>query len=119
MFRKVTLALVAAASLGAAALAPTAASAGGGWGGGWHHHHHNHWRHGFGIGFVGGGYGDCYRTRLRADAVRLSLPHRERLRLLIQTLVRLDQEPRPPKAAGVFPSALLRNLVTVRGTPER
>jgi len=64
MFRKVTLALVAAASLGAAALAPTAASAGGGWGGGWHHHHHNHWRHGFGIGFVGGGYSDCYRTRL-------------------------------------------------------
>lgn len=64
MFRKITLALVAAASLSAMALAPTAASAGwkgGGWGGGWHHHHH-----GFGIGFIGGGYGDdgCYRTRL-------------------------------------------------------
>ena len=42
MLRKVTLALVAAASLSAMALAPTAASAkpwGGGWGGGWHHHH--------------------------------------------------------------------------------
>jgi hypothetical protein len=64
MFRKVTLALVAAASLSAMALAPTAASAkpwGGGWGGGFHHHH---WGPGFGIGFVGGGYSDCYRTRL-------------------------------------------------------
>ena len=38
MLRKLTLALVAAASLSAIALAPTAASAkpwGGGWGGGW------------------------------------------------------------------------------------
>jgi len=64
MLRKVTLALVAAASLSAMALAPTAASAkpwGGGWGGGFHHHH---WGPGFGIGFVGGGYNDCYRTRL-------------------------------------------------------
>jgi hypothetical protein len=62
MFRKLTLALVAAASLGAMALAPTAASAG--WkGGGWHHHHHGH---GFGIGFIGSGYGGydgCYQTR--------------------------------------------------------
>jgi hypothetical protein len=64
MFRKLTLALVAAASLGAMALAPTSASAGwkgGGWGGGWHHHHHGH-----GFGFVGGGYGGydgCYQTR--------------------------------------------------------
>jgi len=66
MLRKVTLALVAAASLSAMALAPTAASAkpwGGGWGGGFHHHH---WGPGFGIGFVGGGYNDCYRTRLVA-----------------------------------------------------
>jgi len=63
MLRKLTLALVAAASLGAMALAPTAASAGGGGGGGgWHHHH---WGHGLGIGFIGGGYGDdgCYVTR--------------------------------------------------------
>jgi hypothetical protein len=63
MLRKLTLGLVAAASLGTMALAPTAASAGGGgWGGGWHHHHFGH---GFGIGFIGGGYGDdgCYVTR--------------------------------------------------------
>src|SRR3978361_1146845 len=67
MFRKITLALVAAASLSAMALAPTAASAGwkgGGWGGGWHHHHH----HGFGgLGYIGGGYGGgdgCYQSRL-------------------------------------------------------
>jgi hypothetical protein len=63
MFRKLTLALVAAASLSAVALAPTAASAkpwGGGWGGGYHHH----WGHGFGIGFIGGGADDgCYVTR--------------------------------------------------------
>jgi hypothetical protein len=65
MFRKLTLALVAAASLSAMALAPSAASAGwkgGGWGCGWHHHHHGH---GFGIGFIGGGHGGdgCYQTR--------------------------------------------------------
>jgi hypothetical protein len=68
MFRKLTLALVAAASLSALALAPTAASAknwGGGWGGGWGGYHHHHFGHGFGIGYVGGGYGDegCYQTR--------------------------------------------------------
>lgn len=61
MLRKVTLALVAAASLGAMALAPTTASAGGGF---WHPHHHHHWGPGFGIGFVGGGgYDGCYVTR--------------------------------------------------------
>jgi hypothetical protein len=41
LFRKLSLAAVAAASLGAAALAPTSASAWGGWHGGgyggWHH----------------------------------------------------------------------------------
>ena len=62
MLRKLILGLVAAASLSAIALAPSAASAkpwGGGWGGGWGYHHH------FGIGFIGGGYGDegCYVTR--------------------------------------------------------
>lgn len=66
MLRKLTLAFVAAASLGAIALAPTAASAGGGggWGGGFHHHHH-HWGHGFGVAYIGGGYGDdgCYVVR--------------------------------------------------------
>jgi hypothetical protein len=68
MYRKITLALVAAASLSAMALAPSAASAkpwGGGWGGGWgsgFHHHHFH--PGFGIAYVGG-YADdgCYVTR--------------------------------------------------------
>jgi len=64
MLRKLTLALVAAASLGAMALAPTAASAGpwgGGWGGGFHHHHFGH---GFGIGFIGDGIDEgCYVTQ--------------------------------------------------------
>jgi hypothetical protein len=60
MFRKSTLAIAAAATLGAIALAPTAASAGGG-GFGWHPHHH--WGHGFGIGLIGGGFDDgCYVT---------------------------------------------------------
>ncbi|MEA2822932.1 MAG: hypothetical protein QOJ86_4936 [Bradyrhizobium sp.] len=65
MYRKITLALVAAASLSAMALAPSAASAkpwGGGWGGGFHHHHFGP---GFGIAYVGGGYADdgCYVIR--------------------------------------------------------
>jgi hypothetical protein len=67
MLRKLTLGLVAAATLSAMALAPSAASAkpfGGGWGGGfggggWGHHHH--WGHG--IGYIGGGYDGCYVTR--------------------------------------------------------
>jgi hypothetical protein len=62
MLRKLTIALVTAASLSAVALAPTAASAkpwGGGWGfgGGFHHHHH------FGIGYVGYGDDGCLVTR--------------------------------------------------------
>jgi hypothetical protein len=67
MLRKLSLALVAAVSLGAAALAPTSASA---WGGGWH----GGWHHGWGGPriFVGGpayygynyGYGGCYVRRL-------------------------------------------------------
>jgi len=64
MLRKLTLALVAAASLSAVALAPSAASAkpfGGGWGGGFGGYHH-HWGHGFGIGYIGGDEG-CYVTR--------------------------------------------------------
>ncbi|XSC43112.1 hypothetical protein ACF1BQ_034335 [Bradyrhizobium sp. RDT10] len=63
MLRKVTLALVAAASLSVMALAPTSASAGGFWP--HKHHHHHHWGHGHGfrIGFVGGGYDGCYVTR--------------------------------------------------------
>lgn len=66
MLRKLSLALVAAVSLGATALAPTSASAWGGWHGGWHHG----WA-GPRI-FVGGpayygygyGYGGCYVRRL-------------------------------------------------------
>ena len=79
MLRKITLALVAAASLSAMALVPSAASAkpwgGPVWGGGWGFHHH-HFHPGFGIGFVGGGYGDdgCYVTR------RVPTPYGYRLR---------------------------------------
>ena len=65
MFRKITLALVAAASLSAMALAPTAASAhpwGGGWGGGFHGGWGHHFGGGFGIGYIGGGDG-CYVTQ--------------------------------------------------------
>ena len=72
MSRKLSLAFVAAVSLGAAALVPTAASAWGGWHGGWH----DGWHHGWGGPrfFVGGpvyygagyfdGYGGCYARRL-------------------------------------------------------
>ncbi len=64
MLRKIALVLVAAASLSAVALAPTAASAhwkGGGFGG----FHHHHFGPGFGIGYIGGGYGGdgCFVTR--------------------------------------------------------
>jgi hypothetical protein len=76
MFRKLSLAAVAAVSLGLAALAPTAASAhwhgghGGFHGGGFHH---GGFRHHFGgprFFFAGGpsyynyGYGGCYQRRL-------------------------------------------------------
>ena len=63
MLRKLTLALVAAASLGAMALAPTTASAGGFIWPNYHHHHHHGL--GFGIGFGGGygGYDGCYQVR--------------------------------------------------------
>ena len=64
MFRKLSLVVAAAASLGAATLAPTSASAHG-----WRDHHHHH--HGFGprviIGgpaYYAGGYGGCYVRRL-------------------------------------------------------
>ena len=72
MFRKLSLAAVAAVSLGAAALAPTSASAWGGGHGGWHGGWQGGWHHGWGWGgpryFVGGpvsyGYGGCYVRRL-------------------------------------------------------
>ena len=67
MFRKVTLALVAAASLGVMALSPTAASAKPPliWNPNPHFHHH-HWNPGLGIGLglVTAGYGGCYQNRL-------------------------------------------------------
>jgi hypothetical protein len=76
MYRKLTLALVAAASLSAVALAPSAASAkpwGGKWGGGFHHHHHHFG--GFGIGYAGyDDDGGCYVTQ------RVMTPFGPRLR---------------------------------------
>jgi hypothetical protein len=69
MLRKLSLALVAAVSLGAAALVPTSASAWtGGWHAGWHGGYHRGW--GGPRFFVGGpayygyGYGGCYVRRL-------------------------------------------------------
>jgi hypothetical protein len=67
MLRKVTLGLIAAASLGAAALAPSAASAGGF---GFHHHWGQHgWGPGYALGFGPGlyintGYHNCYQKRM-------------------------------------------------------
>jgi hypothetical protein len=62
MLRKVTLGLIAAASLGAAALTPSAASA---------HGIHGYWGHGWGYGGVGfggiyvnTGVSDCYQQRM-------------------------------------------------------
>jgi hypothetical protein len=68
MLRKLSLALVAAVSLGATALAPTSASAWTGSHGGWH----GGWHHGWGgprffVGgpaYYGNGYGGCYVRRL-------------------------------------------------------
>lgn len=61
MLRKVTLGLIAAASLGIAALAPGAASAHG-FHGGWGHHGRGH---GFGFGgiYVNTGVSDCYQQQ--------------------------------------------------------
>ncbi len=58
MFRKVSIALVAAAALASTALAPTTASAWGrgGFGGGFHHE----WRGGWGHGYFGYRPGWCY-----------------------------------------------------------
>jgi hypothetical protein len=64
MLRKLSLVILAAASLGAAALAPTSASAWGGWHGGWH----RGWSWGGPRLHVGGpayyGYGGCYVRQL-------------------------------------------------------
>ena len=62
MFRKLSLAVVAAASLGAVALAPTAASAQ--WhGGGWHHGRAWGTPHVY-RGYAYRGHGGCYVRRL-------------------------------------------------------
>jgi hypothetical protein len=68
MFRKLTIALGAAAVVAAAALTPTVASAAPGWHGhGGHGYGHHRWhRGGFGIGFYGPAYAaarDCYVVR--------------------------------------------------------
>jgi hypothetical protein len=77
MLRKLSLAAVAAVSLGAAALAPTQASAWGGWHPGWHAGWHGDWYHrawwgprfyGYGPAYYGPrvsyGYGGCYVREL-------------------------------------------------------
>ena len=61
MLRKVTLGLIAAASIGFAALAPTSASA---------HGFHGHWGHGWGHGYgfgglyINTGVNDCLQQRM-------------------------------------------------------
>jgi len=65
MFRKLSLAAVAAIALGTAAFAPTSASAWhDGWHGGWHHGWHHGWwggpRYYSAYGYPGYGYG-CRR----------------------------------------------------------
>jgi hypothetical protein len=69
MFRKISIALVAAAALGSAALAPTSASAWGR-GGGFGRSHggfHEGWGHrGIGYGY-GGGPGWCYFHPYRCE----------------------------------------------------
>jgi hypothetical protein len=62
MFRRLTLALIAAASLSVVALAPTSASAHGfhgGWG-------HGGWGHGFGFRsvYINSGISNCYRQMM-------------------------------------------------------
>jgi hypothetical protein len=62
MLRKVTLGLLAAATLSVAAIAPASAH---GFHGGWGH---GHWGHGHGFGFGGlyinTGVSDCYQQRM-------------------------------------------------------
>lgn len=67
MFRKLSLAVIAAVSVGTAALAPTPAAAWGwhhGWYGGWYGYHHA-WGPRFYYGApVSYGYGGCYVRQL-------------------------------------------------------
>ena len=121
MLRKLTLALVAAASLSAMALAPTAASAkpwGGGWGGGFGGYHH-HWGHGFGIGIHGGeviigdiGYRDHMVFTALGDAVNVA----SRLQDMTKTLgceAIVSDEVRA--TAGLADDALPQQEVDIRG----
>ncbi len=66
MFRKLSLVVVAAVSLAAAALAPTSASAWGGhgWRGGWHGGWGGPRFYVGGPAYYGYGYGGCYVRRL-------------------------------------------------------
>ena len=70
MLRKITLGLIAAASLGAAALAPSAASAGGiHFGPGWGHGYGYGYGPGIGIGigpglYINTGLANCYQERM-------------------------------------------------------
>lgn len=67
MFRKVTLALAAAASLGAMALSTNTASASPLFWPKHPHFHHHHWHPGFSVGYYGtgyyGGYQGCFVSR--------------------------------------------------------
>jgi hypothetical protein len=60
MFRKITLGLIAAASLSIAAAAPASAH---GFHGGWGH---GGWGHGYGFGglYINTGVSDCYQQRM-------------------------------------------------------
>jgi hypothetical protein len=60
MFRKITLGLIAAASLSIAAAAPASAH---GFHGGWGH---GGWGHGFGFGglYINTGVSDCYQQQM-------------------------------------------------------
>jgi hypothetical protein len=60
MFRKITLGLIAAASLSVAAAAPASAH---GFHGGWGH---GGWGHGYGFGglYINTGVSDCYQQRM-------------------------------------------------------
>ena len=53
MFRKITLGLIAAASLSVAAVAPASA-----------HGFHSGWGHGFGGLYINTGVGDCYQQQM-------------------------------------------------------
>ena len=58
MLRKITLGLIAAASLSVAAVAPASAH---GFHGGWGH---GGWGHGFGGLYINTGVGDCYQQQM-------------------------------------------------------